>query len=89
MVRVIPLLTVNGPVTFAFSVARIVMFVSRACELVRNMPPFLKLPLNSDVGVTVQAAKSRKYTNILPVPLDGAAENVSVEPSGTVYAALS
>jgi len=32
----------------------------------------------------VPAANSRKYTKILFVPLEGAAENVNVEPSGTV-----
>ena len=56
MVNVIPLFTVSVPVTCAFSVASIVMFVSKACALVLNIPPFLKLPLNSAVGVIVPAA---------------------------------
>ena len=84
MVNVMLLFTVSVPVTCAFSVASIVMFVSKACALVLNIPPFLKLPLNSLVGVIVPAANSRKYTKILFVPLEGAAENVNVEPSGTV-----
>ena len=72
-VNVTPLSTVIVPVTCAFSVANIVVSIVKFCELVLNIPPVLKLPLFSAAGVTLPADKSRKYTKILLVPLEGAA----------------
>ena len=70
---------------FAFSVAVIVTLEETFFEFVLNIPPSLKLPLNSAVGVIVPAFGSRKYTNILLPEFElGAALNVNVEPSGTV-----
>ena len=69
---------------FAFSVASIVTLVETFWEFVLNKPPSLKLPLFSVAGVTEPAFGSRKYTNILLVPVEGASEKVNVEPSGTV-----
>ena len=88
-VKVIPLATVIGPVTCAFVVAVIVISSSKVCALVLNNPPLKKLPLNSSAGVTFPPARSRKFTNMFAVPVEGAAEKVKVEPSGTVYAELS
>ena len=70
--------------TFAFSVASIVMFAPNDCALVLNSPPPLKLPLFSAAGVMLPPANSRKYTKILFVPLEGAALKVRVDPSGIV-----
>ena len=58
-VSVTPLATVNGPVTLAFSVARIVVLDVRDCALVRNIPPALKFPLFSAGGTTVLACGAR------------------------------
>ena len=73
MVNVTESSTVNGPVTCAFSVASIVVLIVRLAALVLNNPPPLKLPLNSAAGVMLPPAKSRKYTNMFAVPLEGSA----------------
>ena len=58
-VNVTPLVIVRGPVTFAFSVASIVMFAPNDCALVLNNPPPLKLPLFSAAGVMLPPANSK------------------------------
>ena len=51
-VMVMPEDIVKGPVADAFSVASMVVFTSTVCELTRNIPPFLKLPLFC-VGIVI------------------------------------
>ena len=80
MVSVIPLAMVNGPVTFAFSVASIVVLTSNVCEFVLNIPPFLKLPLFASGGTTEPSVTPRKFTNMFPVPDDCASEKTRFVP---------
>ena len=89
MVKVIFEFIVSVPATVAFVVAVIVISSSSVCAFVLNNPPLRKLPLFASGGTTVPCASPRYCTKIFPVPLDGAAENVKVVPSGIVYAAVS
>ena len=73
--------TFNISTAVAFVVAVIVMSSSSDCAFVLNNPPLRKFPLFASGGTTVPCASPRYCTNIFPVPLDGAAENVNVVPS--------
>ena len=79
-VIVIPEDIVKGPVAVAFSVASMVVFTSTVCEFVLNIPPFLKFPLFASGGTTEPSVTPRKFTNMFPVPDDGASEKTRFVP---------
>ena len=82
--RVTPDATLNGPVAEAFSVARIVVSLLKVWMFTLNIPSALNLPLNVSSGTTESFANAKKFTKMLPVPDDGASENVRVVPSDAI-----
>ena len=73
----------NGPVTFAFSVERIVMSSVRFCAGTEQATT-LEVAFVTGRNSHRPTSKVKKFTKILFVPEEGAAVKVRVVPSGTV-----
>ena len=81
-------LTVIGPVALAFSAPPIVTLEPTVLSFTRNIPPPTKSDLLAVGGVTVAILRPRKFTKILPVPVEGAVLKLSVVPL-TLYLFVS
>ena len=81
-------LTVIGPVALAFSAPPTVTLAPTVLSFTRNMPPPIKLLLLAVGGDTVAILTPRKFTKILPVPVEGAVLKERLVPD-TLYLFVS